>query len=113
MRDRIRVPSFPPVAAIPKGEEAEHFKVFQQLQFGFNLSELIWPSASNIYRFCQSEWSSALRHRSLRVSHISELAAPRQGVNTAGLVYLPCSRECFERAPMIQTLPKENAKLTN
>lgn len=55
MRDRIRVPSFPPVAAIPKGEEAEHFKVFQQLQFGFNLSELIWPSASNIYRFCQSE----------------------------------------------------------
>lgn len=31
MRDRIRVPSLPPVAAIPKGEEAERFKVFRLL----------------------------------------------------------------------------------
>lgn len=97
MRDRIRVPSLPPVAAIPKGEEAERIKVFrllyslnsfalkkkiQQPQFGFNLSELIWPSASNTYCLCQSEWSSALRRWSLGASHISELAAPCRGVNT-------------------------------
>lgn len=31
MRDRIRVPSLPPVAAIPKGEEAERIKVFRLL----------------------------------------------------------------------------------